>query len=390
MIYFDNSATTQMSEQALARYTEVARLHFGNPSSRHFYGSDAKAILEESRQAILKTIGGEKSGTLFFGASGSESNNLAIFGRAYAKERFRGKKILTTAGEHSAVSEPLERLRREGFSVVFIPTAGGVLDMDMLRREMTPDVILVTMMGVNNETGAIYDTAAVAAVMHAQAKDAVLHIDATQSYLKIPFTVFSSGADMITLSSHKIGGPKGVSALYCANSLVKGYGLLPRVLGGGQEMGMRSGTENTPGIAAFAAAAVEGKGALAARAARTSSLRQYIISAIQNAEGGSPLSELKPVLPPKAAPHILSLTLPRIKSETMLNALSMRGICISAGSACSSAHKSLSPALVAFGLSEAEADTTVRVSLSFANTEEECDIFLEALKEELLHLQRIR
>ncbi len=390
MIYFDSSATTKMTEAALRRYVEVAEGHYGNPSSRHFYGMDAKRILNESRDEILKTIGGEKSGTLIFGASGSESNNLAIFGRAYAKERFRGKKLITTAGEHSAVNEPFERLRREGFLVAYIPTVGGQIDMDALRRELTPDVILVSVMGVNNETGAVYDTAAVAALMRRTAKDAVLHIDATQSYLKLPLSVAASGASMITLSAHKVGGPKGTSALYCDKALLQNYGLAPRVLGGGQEAGLRSGTENTPAIAAFAAAATEGKRTLPVRASHMAALRARIADAILSAPEGSPLREVKPILPPKAAPHILALTLPRIKSETMLNALSLRGICVSSGSACSSAHKNLSSALLAYGLPEGEADTTIRLSFSHENTEEECDRFLDALSEELLHLQRIR
>ncbi len=391
MIYFDNSATTRICEAALRRYTEVSLSHYGNPSSRHMLGGDARSILEDSRTAILKTVGGEKRGTLIFCSSGSEANNLAVIGRAYAKERFRKSgKIITTMGEHAAVSMPVARLEGEGFRVARIPTAGGRLDMDALMRELTPDTFLVSMMAVNNETGAVYDIAAVSRLMRRLAPNAALHIDATQSYLKLRFSASDFPNAMITLSAHKVEGPKGVSALYVDHALLKNYGISPQILGGGQEGGLRSGTENLPAIAAFAAAAEEGFREIGPRNERTAALRLRLLDGIRNAPKGSPLSEVRPVLPPVSAPHILALTLPAIKSETMLNALSLRGICISSGSACSSSKRDLSPALLAFGLTEAEADCTVRVSLAHKNTEEEVDLFLEALQEEVSRLARIR
>lgn len=391
MIYFDNSATTQICEEALAAYNDVSLHHYGNPSSRHFYGGDAKKILEASRKEILSAIGGESTGTLLFGSCGSESNNLAIFGRAYAKERFsRGGKILTTAGEHAAVSLPLSRLLERGFRVSVIPTKNGVLDMDVLQKELTPDVILITMMMVNNETGAAYDIPAVAALLRKRksvAPDAVLHLDATQAFMKRPIRISETGADMITLSAHKIEGPKGVSALYVSRELLKNHGLSPILLGGGQEEGLRGGTENLPGIAAFAAAVRYGKSHLPEYTQKTAALRQYLIDKLQTEPA---FCEIHPVLPPVAAPHILSITLPHIKSETMLNALSARGICVSSGSACSSHNQHLSSALLAFGISPQDADCTIRVSLSHRNTREEADEFLEALAAEVGRLARIR
>lgn len=373
--YLDNSATTRISDGALACYTEVSREHFGNPSSLHSLGLDAEKILAGARADILRTLGA-RGGHLVFTASGSEANNLAIGGRAHAKARFRGGKILTTAGEHASVSSPLSRLRDEGFRTVEIPTPGGILDMDALAREMTPDVILVTMMLVNNETGAQYDLPAVAALMKRNSPEAVLHADATQAFMKVPFTPQTLGADLITLSSHKIHGPKGVGALYVSDAVVKNHGLAAQILGGGQEEGFRSGTENVPGAAAFAFACREEAAAFAERTAHMEELRARLLTGLANDPA---LAGVSQTLPPVHAPHILNLTLPGIKSETMLHYLSAEGIYVSSGSACSSHGGHSSPALMAFGRSAAEADSSIRVSFSYENTPEDTDRLLTAL-----------
>ncbi len=387
-VYFDNSATTRISEQALEKYIEVSRTVFGNPSSLHALGFAAEREITAAREAILRTLG-SPAGTLVFTASGTEANNLAIFGRLHAKERYRrGAKILTTAGEHASVSEVLRALGAEGVKVVEIPTAGGVLDAEALKREMTPDVVLITMMLVNNETGALYDLAAVSRLMKERSPEAVLHIDATQGYLKIPSSPRALGADMMTISSHKIEGPKGVGALYVSSELLKKRGLAPWILGGGQEGGLRSGTENVPGIAAFAVAATDGAAGFSARAERTEALRAYLLERLASEPS---LADIRPVLPPRHAPHILNLTLPKIKSETMLHYLSSEGICVSSGSACSSnGGGHLSSALIAFGRTAAEADTSIRVSFSYRNTKEEVDLLVAALLRGLAKLSRIR
>ncbi|HBJ18161.1 MAG TPA: cysteine desulfurase [Clostridiales bacterium] len=387
-IYFDNSATTRISDEALETYLEVSKNTFGNPSSLHALGFAAERELNAARSAILRTLG-SPVGTLIFTASGSEANNLAISGRLHAKERYRrGAKILSTAGEHASVSEPLRALGAEGVKIVEIPTAGGVLDREALLREMTPDVVLVTMMLVNNETGALYDLADVSRLMKEKLPEAVLHVDATQGYLKVPFTPKSLGADMITLSSHKIEGPKGVGALYVSSDLIKKRGLSAQILGGGQEGGLRSGTENVPGVAAFATAATMGAKNFAAHAEVMESLRAYLLMRLSEEPG---LSGIRPVLPARHAPHILNLTLPKIKSETMLHYLSSEGICVSSGSACSSnGGGHLSSALIAFGRTAAEADTSIRVSFSYRNTKEEVDALVAALARGLTKLSRIR
>ncbi len=386
-IYLDNSATTRICDEALNKYNEISRDCYGNPSSLHKLGFDAERILNGVRGEITNSIGA-KGATVVFTASGSEANNLAIIGRALSKDRYMGRaKIITTEGEHASVDAPIELLSKMGFKIAKIPTARGVIDKEALLRELTPDVILVTMMMVNNETGALYNTAEVAKLMRARCPDAFLHIDATQSYLKLPFTKSGCGADMITLSSHKIEGPKGVGALVVDGAVIKARGLAPLILGGGQEGGLRSGTENVPGIAAFGEAVRIGARDLRTRYAKLSALRSYAIEKIK--EDGV-LSEISVTDPPSHAPHILNVTLPHIKSETMLHYLSSLGIYVSSGSACSSNSGHHSSALVAYGKSEDEADTSIRISLSYRNTNEDIDALTEGLRSGLLKLSRIR
>ena len=386
-IYLDNSATTPISEAALSTYNRIATECFGNPSSLHEAGFFAEREITRARETLLSSLSA-KDCTAVFTASGSEANNLAIFGRAFAKERYkRGFKIITTEGEHASVNEPLERLRTLGFEIIKIPTVNGTLDKEALVSALDERVILVSMMMVNNETGALYDTAFVSKMIRARSQEAILHIDATQSYLKLPFSKVSSGADMITVSSHKIHGPKGVGALIIDKKIIKSKGLSPIILGGGQESGLRSGTENVPGIAAFKTAIEDGVKKLHSFTEHTNSLRSYLLEKLSQA----PLSEIKPTRPERHAPHIINITLPKIKSETMLHYLSSCGIYVSSGSACSSndkAHKS--SALIAYGKTEAEADCSIRISFSLLNSKEDVDALAEALCSGLEKLARIR
>ncbi len=384
-IYFDNSATTKICNAALERYIEVSSLHYGNPSSRHKIGKDAEDILKASKQTIMKTLGTD-NGSLVFTSGGTEANNLAIFGRAYSKERYRGCRILTTDGEHSSVSEPLARLEAEGFEIIKIPTRGGVLDIEALKNALTPKTVLATFMLVNNETGACYDIKSASRLIHTLCSDCVLHVDATQAYMKMPVNVKSMGIDMLTVSSHKIEGPKGMGALWIEQAIITKRGISARVLGGGQESGLRSGTENLPGIAAFAAACEAQKADFSARIPYIRELRDYLIEKLSDSD----FSELSLVLPKNPAPHILNIILPKIKSETMLNYLSEKGICISSGSACSSRSKINSGALSAFGISPENTDYSIRISFSQHNTKEEIDIFAKTLLDGINSLQRVK
>ena len=384
-IYLDNSATTRISEAALNKYVDVSREIYGNPSSLHAEGFRAEREINAVRATLLDALRA-KDASVIFTASGSEANNLAILGRALAKERFRrGGKIITTDGEHASVILPEDELIKMGFKVVKISTRNGVFDIKQLEAELDGSVILISMMMVNNETGALYPTAQVASLMRMRSPDAVLHVDATQSFMKLPFTKASSGADMITVSAHKIHGPKGVGALIIDNKIIKNSGIRPIVLGGGQEGGLRSGTENVPAIAAFGVAIAEAKDRLQKSYTDISSLREYLIERLT-----AELPEISLTLPEAHAPHILNITLPSIKSETMLHYLSSKGIFVSSGSACSSNGGKVSSALLAYGRSADEADNSVRISLSYENTREDIDALIAALTEGIQTLARKR
>lgn len=387
-IYLDNSATTRPCAAALEACMHVLSEEWGNPSSLHARGLSAAHVLEEARREVSEALGAH-DGRLVFTAGGSEANNLAILGRAYAKERYRrtGARIITTKGEHASVTAPLARLKDEGFDVVEIPTVGGKVDLERFTDALNESTVLVTMMLVNNETGAHYDLKTVASIVHRGAPNAVLHVDATQALFKVPFSARRDGFDMITVSAHKVEGPKGCGALWISPALLKSKGVAPQILGGGQEEGLRSGTENVAAIAAFSAACRYGRENFDAFSARLAALRAHLLTLLASKEE---LSEVRVNLPHAAAPHILNITLPRIKSETMLHFLSREGFCVSSGSACSSHGRHASPPLVAFGISPQEADCSIRISLSHTNTEEELSLFADALARGLKTLVRIR
>jgi cysteine desulfurase len=383
-IYLDNSATTKICPAALKKYCEVSEESFGNPSSLHELGFFADRVTDEARENIKRALS-ENDCTVVFTASGSEANNLAIIGRAFAKERFKGKKIITTDSEHASVLEPLRHLLGFGFRICYIPTKNGRLDEDRLAAEMDRDVFLVSMMLTNNETGAVYNLPRVATLLRQKSPDAKLHVDATQGFLKIPFTMAQLGADMITISSHKIEGPKGVGALVIKDELIKNGGISPIIFGGGQEGGLRSGTENVPGIAAFGEAVRIGHDELSCRAKKTAELRAYLLDRLSESDT---LKGISPTLPKVHAPHIINLTLPGIKSETMLHFLSSEGIYVSSGSACSSNTAHVSSALTAYGRSGEEAANSVRISFSHNNEKEDVDALILALERGLLRLAR--
>ena len=384
-IYLDNSATTKICDEALEKYIETSRLVYGNPSSLHGMGLLAEKELKKAKEAVLSSIG-ERDSAVVFTASGSEANNLAIFGRAFAKERYKkGAKIITTDGEHASVALPLEKLTESGFRIVKIPTRDGKLDMAVLNSELTPDVILATFMMVNNETGALYDISTAAKMIHSSCPEALVHVDATQSYMKIKFTKKALMADMITLSSHKIEGPKGVGALVIDSKIIKSNGLSPIIFGGGQESGLRSGTENVPAIAAFGTAVTIGAANIENNFAALSALREYLIEKIESTPA---LSEISITNPTSHAPHILNLTLPGIRSETALHFLSSLGIYVSSGSACSSNSSHLSSALTAYGKTSEEADSSIRISFSHRNEKEDVDALCDALCSVISRLAR--
>lgn len=382
-IYLDNSATTPLCAEAKRAMVEAME-RFGNPSSLHEEGVAAASVLRDCRAAVGEALGERflKDGQLIFTGSGTEASAIALLGSARAKTRRTATTILTTDSEHPSILQNLALLEKEGFRVVRIPTKGGEIDREALRPYLNRDLFMVTMMLVNNETGAWYPVAEVFAAAKAANPDCICHCDAVQAFMKVPFTVKSLGADLVTVSAHKIHGPKGVGALYVSPRMLTTRSLSAVYGGGGQEYGYRSGTENTIGIAGFAAATRTCMAQRADAMRRTAALSEKLIKALEG-------SEIRPNLPTKRAPHIVSLTLPDIKSETMLHHLSQRGIAVSSGSACSSHAKTPSGTLIAFGLTPAEADCTIRVSLSGETTEADIDALLFALREGVGSLVRI-
>ena len=384
-IYFDNSATTALSPAAKRAMIEAMDC-YGNPSSLHSAGRAAATILNTARTSIATSLGLRRLSPreLVFTSCGSEANSLALLGTAYAKARRTANRIVTTDSEHPAVENAMQQLERDGFEVIRIATRGGVLDMEQLDRALNDRVFMVSMMMVNNETGAVYDLKRVFSLARTRSPGVITHTDAVQGYLKCRFTPASLGADLVTVSAHKVHGPKGVGALYINPALLKAKQIVPRLLGGGQEHGLRSGTENLPGIAAFGASVAELYPRLDEDIAHMSALRDRLVAGLQAIGVGVKLPA------GVSAPHIVNLTLPNIKSEVMLHFLDARGICVSAGSACSTHARGISRALLAFGSTEREADCSLRVSLCATNTPEEIDALLVALGEGLASLIRIK
>ncbi|MBE6533366.1 MAG: cysteine desulfurase [Ruminococcaceae bacterium] len=383
-IYLDNSATTALSLAARDKINEVCEI-YGNPSSLHSMGQNAEKIVREARERILNALGVRaREGELVFTSCGTEASALAILGSAYAKERRDAIRILTSDSEHPSVLKNIEVLQKEGFEVVKIPTFKGVLDISAIESALDKKVFLASFMLVNNETGAIYNVSEAFAKIKAKYPEAITHCDAVQGFMKIPFTPTSIKADLITVSGHKLHAPKGVGALYISADMIKKKKIIPYLLGGGQENGMRSGTENTIGIAAFGASVYDIKSRFAQNRAHFDELYSYASEKIDalDIKINRPSGDY--------AHHIINVSLPNIKSETVLHFLSSDGVFVSSGSACSSHSKTPSGTLIAFGLTPAEADSSLRISFSEYNTKEDIDVLCESLKSALERLVRIK
>ncbi len=383
-IYLDNSATTPLSPAVREKISQMLDV-YGNPSSLHSLGQRAESELKKAREAILGALGARaREGELVFTSSGTEATSLAFFGCAHAKERRDAIRILITDSEHPSVSNTADQLTREGFEVVRIPTRNGAIDMDALGKALDKKIFMASFMLVNNETGARYDVETAFRTICSKYPDAITHCDAVQGFMKVAFTVPSLGADLISISAHKLHAPKGVGALYISADILKKKKISPFIFGGGQEKGMRSGTENTIGIAAFGTAVSDISKRRAQNAAHLERLYLYATDKLSalglriNQPIGARVS------------HIINITLPDIKSETALHFLSADGIFVSSGSACSSHSKNPSGALIAFGLTPAEADCSLRISLSEYTTEEEIDALVTSLGAALQRLVRIK
>ena len=357
MHYLDNSATTRVCPEAAQAALSAMTECFGNPSSTYTLGREAKKLLDRSRKQVSDALGCAP-GELVFTSCGSESDNWAILGGAEAMKR-RGRHVISSLVEHDAVRKSLEELEARGFEVTRLrPEKDGSVSPEAVLAALREDTALITLMLVNNETGGVTDIAAIAKGLKAAGSSALLHTDAVQGFLKVPFSAKSLGADLISVSGHKIHAPKGVGALY----IRQGLRLKPFLLGGGQEEGRRAGTEAMPQIAAFGEACRIGKAGMAENIRRMAALKQQLL---EDLRAGIP--ELGWV--ESAAPHILSVSLPGWRSEVLMNFLEAREIYVSKSSACKKGGRS--HVLEAIGLDARAIDGALRIGLSRMTTEED-------------------
>ena len=371
MIYLDNSATTKPCAEAVEAMTKALTENWANPSALYAFGIDTAKLLRTARHQVAAAMGAEPD-RVFFTSGGTEADNWAIFG-AIKRMGKRGKHIITTAIEHHAILNCMKELESQGFEVTYLqPDSLGRITLEALKAALRKDTVFVSVMMVNNEVGSVMPIEKMAKLTHKLCPDAIFHTDAVQGFLKVPFAAKQLGADLISVSSHKIHGPKGVGALYVSPRLKS----FPAVmLGGGQESGYRSGTEGTPAIFGFAAAcsAVSAtyredsrreKAMLDALAEELSSLEGVCINGIHE------------------APHVLSIAIPSVPTQNTINILQDHGICVSAGSACAKGHRS--HVLTAMKTAPEQIDASFRISVSRETQQEELDTLLTVIREEIL------
>lgn len=371
MIYLDNSATTKPCPEAVEAMTKALTENWGNPSALYGFGIDAARQLRQARHTVAAALGAEPD-RVFFTSGGTEADNWALFSTAKRLGK-RGKHIVTTAIEHHAILNSMKELEGQGFEVTYLqPDSQGQVSADDLKAALRKDTILVSIMMVNNEVGSVMPISQMAKLTHRLCPDAIFHTDAVQGFLKVPFQAKSLGADLISVSSHKIHGPKGAGALYISPRLRSFPALL---LGGGQEGGYRSGTEGTPAIFGFAAAC-----AAVSATFREDSQREHALIG-EFAEKFAALEGVT-VNGCHEAPHVLSLAIPGVPVQNTINILQDHGICVSAGSACAKGHRS--HVLSAMALPPETIDSAFRVSICRDTTREELETLCRVLREEVL------
>ena len=377
--YFDNSATTRCYPEVAEIVVKTMTEDFGNPSAMHLKGVEAEKYVREAAQTLAKILKvNEKE--IIFTSGGTESNNLALFGGADANKR-SGNHIITTSVEHAAVGQPAERLEQMGYEVTIVPVDHrGVVQLEALEKALRPDTILVSTMYVNNEVGAVMPVEEIAKLVHEKSPKALYHVDAIQAFGKYRIYPKKAGIDMLSVSSHKIHGPKGVGFLYI-NEKAR---IQPQILGGGQQAGMRSGTDNVPGIAGLGVAAKMVYTEFDKKIEHMYQLKERL------AEGFLKLPDvrLNGMEIREGAPQILSASFLGVRSEVLLHTLEEKGIYVSAGSACSSHKRKAAGTLSAMGMEAAQRESTLRFSFSEENTFEEVDYALEVIGQVLPMLRR--
>ena len=368
-IYLDNSATTRVCKAAAEKALYMMTECYGNPSSLHSKGFAAEKEMTAARSAIAEKLSAQP-GEIFFTSGGTESDNIAILGAARAKKR-AGNRIVTTAIEHPAVLNTMAQLEKEGFEVIYVqPDADGNIPAEKFAEVIDSKTILVSVMTVNNETGAVLPLKEIAGIIKRKKAPALFHTDAVQAFCKLPLSPKRLGLDLVSVSGHKVHAPKGVGALYVKS----GVRILPNSFGGGQEKDLRPGTEGVPQICAFGAAV---KAMPKEREAMETvrEVRDHLLQRLAS------IPEVTLNSPENAMPYIVNLSAGRVRAETMLHFLAEKGIFVSSGSACGKAKPS--HVLTAMGLSALRIDTSLRVSLSAESTKEETDAFADALEEGL-------
>lgn len=378
-VYFDNSASTKVADSVIEVMIKTMREDYGNPSAKHMMGVVAEKYVKEATRMIAKTLKVEEKEILFT-SGGTESNNIALIGGALANQR-RGKHIISTAIEHPAVYEPLGKLVELGFEVTILPVdRAGHICLEELKNAIREDTIIVSTMYVNNEVGAVEPVEEIAKIVHKKNPDCLYHVDAIQGYGKYKIQPKKQGIDLMSVSGHKLHGPKGVGFLY----IQKDAKVNPILFGGGQQRGMRSGTINVPGIAGMGEAARLAYEHFDEKIEKMIAIKDYLMDQLEKMEG----IHLNSFRGTQSAPHILSVSVQGVRAEVLLHALEDREIYVSSGSACSSNHPGISGILKGIGLEDEFLDSTVRISLCSENTLEEADYFLGTLKELLPMLRR--
>lgn len=380
-VYFDNSATTKVFDCVRDIVVKTMTEDYGNPSAKHKKGMEAEQYVRRAAAQIAKTLKVQEKEILFT-SGGTESNNMALIGTAMANHR-AGKHLITTRIEHASVYNPMAWLEQQGFEVTYLGVdEKGHISLEELRKAIRPDTILVSVMHVNNEIGAIEPVEEIGAMLHEVNPSILFHVDAIQSYGKLQIRPKKAQIDLLSASGHKIHGPKGVGFLYI-DQRVK---IHPLIYGGGQQRDLRSGTENVPGIAGLGAAAEEIYRNHEEKMERLIGLKDYFISRI----GEIPEAVVNSLPGKEGAPQIVSVSFSGVRSEVLLHALEDKGIYVSSGSACSSNHPAISGTLKAVGVKRELLDSTLRFSFGMFNTREEADYTIDMLKELLPVLTRYR
>ena len=377
--YLDNSATTQCSKRATDLMVKLLTEDFGNPSSMHMKGVEAERYIKEAKEKIAKTLKIEEK-EIVFTSGGTESNNMALIGAALANKR-AGNHIITTSIEHASVSATTAYLEELGFRVTYLKVdSDGIISLEELQGAVTDETILVSLMMVNNEMGAVEPIEEAVKVIKTKNPKTLVHVDAIQAYGKYRIYPKKIGVDMLSVSGHKIHGPKGVGFLFIKDKVK----VKPLIYGGGHQKGMRSGTENVPGVAALAEAAVEIYEDFDKKIDHIYALKARFIEGLQGMDGVSVNGKTGR----DSAPQIVSVSIEGVRSEVMLHTLEDRGIYVSAGSACSSNKPAVSATLTAIGLKKNLLDSTIRFSFCVNTTEEEIDYALSVMREVIPMLQK--